>query len=75
MCDIIAPARRAGASYSETGRPDDLVSIHPVSDVRDEKTGKTPNGICAGFNDRYHSGYFSVDFQGAEKNCVLRSKE
>jgi hypothetical protein len=46
---IIAPARSVGASYSESGVSNDLVCIHPVSDVRDEKTSKTPNGICAGF--------------------------
>ena len=72
---IIAPARSAGASYSETGVSNDL-GVRPfVADVCTEKTGKTPNGICIGQEDRYHSGYFSADFQGAEENCVLRSKE
>ena len=43
---IIAPARSAGASYSETGVSNDL-GVRSMC-VRDEKTGKTPNGICAG---------------------------
>jgi hypothetical protein len=41
-------ARSVGASYSESGVSNDLVCIHPVSDVRPEKTSKPPNGICAG---------------------------
>ena len=72
---VIAPARSVGASYSESGVSNDLVSIHPVSDVRPEKTSKTPNGICIGHGARYHSGYFSVDFQGAEEKCVCAVKE
>ena len=45
---IIAPARSAGASYSETGVSNDP-RVHPVSEnVRMEKTGETPNGICIG---------------------------
>ena len=50
------------------------VSIRP-SDVCPEKTGKTPNGICIGHGARYHSGYFSVDFQDAEEKCVCAVKE
>ena len=68
---FIAPARSAGASYSETGVSNDQVS--GVRCVR--KSGDSPNGICIGHGAIYHSGYFSVDFQGAEENCVLRSKE
>ena len=34
--------------------------------------GDLPNDICAGQIDRYHSGYFSVDFQDAEKNAFSR---
>ena len=45
--NFFAPARSVGASYSESGVSNDLVSIHPFV-VRDEKTSKTPNGICAG---------------------------
>ena len=45
---IIAPARSVGASYSESGVSNDQVSRNPVSDVRPEKTSKTPNGICIG---------------------------
>ena len=47
----------------------------PDKFVCTEKTGKTPNGICPGQEDRYHSGYFSVDFQGAEEKCVCAVKE
>ena len=71
---VIAPARSAGASYSETGVSNDQVCVRS-SDVCPEKTDKTPNGICAGQEDRYHSGYFSVDFQGAEEKCVCAVKE
>ena len=67
------PERSGGASYSETGVSNDQVCIRPYT--RPEKTGKTPNGICAGFSARYHSGYFSVDFQGAEEKCVCAVKE
>ena len=70
---IIAPARSAGASYSETGLRNEQVSVRVC--VRPEKTVKTPNGICIGQEDRYHSGYFSADFQGAEENCVCAVKE
>ena len=43
--------------------------------VRPEKTGKTPNGICVGVVAFYEWVYFSVDFQGAEENCVCAVKE
>ena len=72
---IICSNYCAGASYSETGVSNDL-GVRPfVLSVRPEKTGKTPNGICIGHGARYHSGYFSADFQGAEKNCVFAVKE
>ena len=63
---FFAPARSAGASYSETGVSNDLgvrcsMSVRP----RPEKTGKTPNGICVGVVAFYEWVYFSVDFQGA----------
>ena len=72
---LIAPERSGGASYSESGVSNDQVFVRCPSDVRPEKTGKTPNGIWPCQEARYHSGYFSVDFQGAEENCVLRRKE
>ena len=66
---IVVPARSAGASWSETGLPNDQVPVRPVCPG---KLTNSPNGICAGQMDRYHSGYFSVDFQCAEKNAVSR---
>ena len=61
--------RRSAAEALLIQKPEFQTIKCPVSGVRcSEKTGKTPNGICAGQEDRYHSGYFSVDFQGAEKN-------
>ena len=48
-------------------------SVRPS--VRGHVRAKTPNGICVCGSARYHSGYFSVDFQGVEKKCVLRMKE
>ena len=52
------------------------LSVRPVCPISvRKKTRKTHNGICTGFKARYHSGYFSVDFQGAEENCGFATKE
>ena len=73
---FIAPARSAGASYSETGVSNDQVSVRSfVLGVRKKRAKHRMVSAPAGFKARNHSGYFSVDFQGAEEKCVCAVKE
>ena len=48
---IVAPARSAGASYSETGLPDDLVSIRSFVRCLSGKNGQNTQNMCAGQED------------------------
>ena len=71
---LIAPARSAGASYSETGVSNDQVSVRCPSDVCTEKTVFLSN-VSASVDSKFTTVIFSVDFQGAEEKCVCAVKE
>ncbi len=70
---IFAPARSAGASYSETGVSNDQVSIRSMS-VR-KKNEQNTEWYLRRPDTEFTTVIFSVDFQGAEEKCVCAVKE
>ena len=71
---FIAPARSAGASYSETGVSNDLVFVC-VCVCPYGKNGQNTEWYLHRSRCQFTTVIFSVDFQGAEEKCVCAVKE
>ena len=70
-CDIIAPERSGGASYSESGVSNDQVCIRS-SDVFTGKNGQNTKNMCAGQEDLLFAVFVQSIFKVSKK---LKNRE